>query len=184
MGQCNAQTSSALSGMVSDQSTAPLSRIYTTPKEEPPSYSNLRGLDLIKSCAKYYDNGAGVAIPTLRISNSLGAPLKQSAITEPPAPRQFKGSISTVAMMCSLLLLSVLVWRGFLNKAADEPASYLGDASAKAAQLPSPAITASLNIESADRAQAPLNSDPDIIIHKVKTETITGDTLGPERDVR
>ena len=58
MGQCNAQTSSALSGMVSDQSTAPLSRIYTTPKEEPPSYSNLRGLDLIKSCAKYYDNGA------------------------------------------------------------------------------------------------------------------------------
>ena len=56
MGQCNAQSSSALSGMVSDQSTAPSSKIYTTTKEEPPS--KLRGLDLIKSCAKYYENGA------------------------------------------------------------------------------------------------------------------------------
>ena len=178
MGQCNAQTSSALSGMVSDQSTAPLSRIYTTPKEEPPSYSNLRGLDLIKSCAKYYDNGAGVAIPTLRISNSLGAPLKQSAITEPPAPRQFKGSISTVALMCSfLLLLLLMLW------AAEEPL-YVGDATARAAQLPARAITASLNIEPADPAQTPFNSEPDIIVHKVKTETITGDALGPERDVR
>jgi len=59
MGQCNAQTNTALSGMVSVQSTAQLSRICTTTKEEPPSYPKLRGLDLIKSCAKYYENGVG-----------------------------------------------------------------------------------------------------------------------------
>ena len=179
MGQCNAQTpSSASSGMVSDQSTAPLSRIYTTTKDEPLSCSKLRGLDLIKSCAKYYDNGAGVAIPTLQISNSWGVPFKHPAITEPPAPRQFKGSISTVAVMFSfLLLLLLMLW------AAEEPL-YVGDASARAAQLPARAITASLNIEPADPAQTPFNSEPDIIVHKVKTETITGDALGPERDVR
>jgi len=34
--------------------------------------------------------------------------------------------------------------------------------------------------ESANPAQTPFNSDPDIIVHKVKTETI----LVPERDVR
>jgi hypothetical protein len=67
--------------------------------------------------------------------------------------------------------------------AAEEPL-YVGDASARAAQLPARAITASLNIEPADPAQTPFNSEPDIIVHKVKTETITGDALGPERDVR
>jgi hypothetical protein len=64
MGQCNAQTNRTL---VSDQSTARLPRTYTTTKEEPPSHPTLRGLDLIKSCAKYYENGVGVATPTVRL---------------------------------------------------------------------------------------------------------------------
>ena len=76
-----------------------------------------------------------------------------------------------------MLLLLLMLWAG------EEPL-YVGDASARAAQLPAPAITASLNIEPAEPAQSPFNSEPDIIVHKVKTETITGDALGPERDVR
>ena len=72
------------------------------------------------------------------------------------------------------------MWWGFLSETAGEPAHYVGDASARAAQLPATAITASLVIESANPAQTPFNSDPDIIVHKVKTETM----LVPERDVR
>ena len=188
MGQCNAERSRTLSGVVPEDSTARLSRTCSTTKEEPPSYPKLRGLDLIKSCAKFYENGVGVATPTVRPSHPLGATLNQPAITQVPPSRHSKRTISTVAIMGFFLLLlpslsvATVMWGGFVSESAKEPRLNVGDASAGAAQLPAPAFTASLNLKSAAAAQTPSNNQPDIIIHKVKTQPITGE--GPDRDIR
>ena len=75
MDQCNAQTNRTLPSAVSDKGTARLSKPCTTTKEHPPSHTTLRGLDLLKSCAKFYENDLGVATPTVR--QSLDAAFNQ-----------------------------------------------------------------------------------------------------------
>jgi hypothetical protein len=186
MRQCNAQTNRTLSGVVPDQSSARLSRTCTTTKEEPPSSPTLRGLDLIKSCAKFYENGVGVATPTVRVSHPLGATLNQPAITQVSAPRHSKRSISTVAVTCLFLLLlpslgvATIMWGRFVSEHAKEPELTVCDTSVAAAQLPAPAITALLDLKSAAAAQTPSNSQTDIVVHKVKTQPITGEALGPD----
>ena len=56
MGECSAQTK------VSPSRTTAQNELQTT----------LRGLELIKSCAKFYANGAGVAKPTVKLVAAFG----------------------------------------------------------------------------------------------------------------
>ena len=56
MGECSAQTK------VSPSRITAQNELQTT----------LRGLELIKSCAKFYANGAGVAKPAVKLSASFG----------------------------------------------------------------------------------------------------------------
>jgi hypothetical protein len=201
MGHGNAQTNRTLSGVVPDQSTARLTRTCTTTKKEPPSHPTLRGLDLIKSCAKFYGNGVGTATPTVRLSHHLDATLNQPAITQVSLSRHSKRNISTVAVTCLFLLLlpilgaATIMWWGFVGEQAKEPGLTVGNTSAAAAQLPAPAIMALLNLksapairalpnlETATAAQTTSNNQTDIIIHKVKTQPITVDAGGgPDPD--
>src|SRR5262249_47046254 len=189
MGQCNAQTNRTLPSAVSDKSTARLSKPCTTTKKHPPSHITLRGLDLLKSCAKFYENDVGGATLTVRLSHSLDATLNQPAIAQVSPSRHSKRSISTVAITCLFLLLvpslsvATIMWRGFVSEPAQEPGLTVGNSSAAAAQLPAPAIMASLDLKSAAPTQTPSNNQPDIIIHKVKTQPITVDSKeGPDPD--
>ena len=78
MSQCNAQTNSRLPGVVPtrvDQSTA---QVPITTKKEPLLRPTARGLELIKSCAKFYANGVGVAKPPIQLSHYMGAALKSA----------------------------------------------------------------------------------------------------------
>ena len=188
MGQCNAQTNRTLPSAVSDKSTARLSKPCTTTKEHPPSHITLRGLDLLKSCAKFYENDLGLATPTVR--HSLDATLNQPAIAQASRSRHSKRSISIVSVTCLFLLLvpslgvATIMWGGFVSEPAQEPGLTVGNSSAAAAQLPAPAITALLDLKSAAPTQTPSNDQPDIIIHKVKTQAITGEALGRDPDTR
>ena len=87
MRQCNAQTNARPSGVVpvrGDQSTA---QVSATTKKEPLVQPTARGLELIKSCAKFYANGVGMAKPTLQLSHSVGAALNQPATRQAFPPR-------------------------------------------------------------------------------------------------
>ncbi len=78
MRQCNAQTNARPSGVAParvDQSTA---QVPITTKKEPLLQPTARGLELIKSCAKFYANGVGVAKPTIQLSHPVGAALKST----------------------------------------------------------------------------------------------------------
>jgi len=167
MGHCNA-TNRTLPRVASDESTARLSRTCTKTEEEPPP--TLRGLDLLRSCAKFYENDLGVATPTVSRS------------------RHSKRRISTVITVTCLFLLllsslgvTTIMWGGFVSEPAEKPGLTVGISSAAAAQLPAPAITALLDLNSAAPTQTPSNNQSDIIIHKVKTQPITVDAEeGPE----
>src|SRR6476659_9662312 len=105
MSQCNAQTNARPSGVVpvrGDQSTA---QISTATKKEPLVQPTARGLELIKSCAKFYANGVGVAKPTIQLSHPVAAALNQHATRQTFPSQVSKPSISTVAVMCSFLLI-------------------------------------------------------------------------------
>ena len=189
MGQCNAQTNRTLPSAVSDKSTARLSKPCTTTKEHPPSHITLRGLDLLKSCAKFYENDVGVATLTVRLSHSLDATLNQPAIAQVSRSRHSKRSV-TVAVTCLFLLLvpslgaATIMWGDFVSEPTQEPGLTVGNSSAAAAQLPAPAIAALLDLKSAAPTQTPSNDQPDIIIHKVKTQPITGEALSADPDIR
>jgi hypothetical protein len=190
MDQCNAQTNHTLSGVVPDQGTVRLSRTCTTTKKEPQPYPKLRGLDLIKSCAKFYENGVGVATPIVQPSHPLAATLNQPAITQVSRSRHSKRTISTVAVMGLFLLLlpslgvATVMWGSFVGEPGKEPGITVDDVSAAGAQLPAPAITAALNLKSAPAARTPSNEPSDIIVHKVKTQSITGEALNPDPNIR
>jgi hypothetical protein len=77
-----------------------------------------------------------------------------------------------------------IMWGGFVSQPAKEPGLTIGGASAAAAQLPALAITAQLNLKAVAGAQRPPNNQPDIIIHKVKTQPMTGEAVGPDRNIR
>ena len=195
MDQCNAQTNfspSVVPTLIINQSTARLSRTCTTTQTEPPSQPTLRGLELIKSCAKFYENGVGVAKPTAQLSHPLGATVNLPATGQTSPSRLFKPSISTAAVMCSFFLvlpslaLATIVWWGATkNGTVGGPEVAADDASAVSAQLGNPAITPLRNLQGAAAAQTVANAQSDIIIHKVKTQPITGDAWGgPDRDRR
>jgi hypothetical protein len=178
MRQCNAQTNAPPFGVVpvrGDQSTA---QVSATTKQEPLAQPTARGLELIKSCAKFYANGVGTAKPTLQLSHSAGAALNQPATRQAFPSRVSKPSISTVAVMCSFLLilpslaLAAIMWWGATSGAAGGPEAVAGDASAISTQSANPR-----NLTAAAAEQTVSNAGSEIIIHKVKTQPIDGSAL-------
>lgn len=177
MRQCNAQINARPSGVVpvpGDQSAAQLS---ITTEKEPLAQPTARGLELIKSCAKFYANGVGTATPTLQLS------LNQRA-TEQTFPAQVsKTSIGTVAVMCSFLLilpslaLAAIMWWGATSGVAGGQEVAAGDASAISTQSANPGIAPPRNLAAATAAQTVSNAQSDIIVHKVKTQAIDGGAL-------
>lgn len=166
MGQCN-------------RGTARLSRICTAATEEPPSHPKLRGLDLLKSCARYYENAVGVATPAVRPSLPLGATSKH------PASSHSKWSISTLAVTLLLLSLGIAtMWGDFVSEPGKKPRLAVDGVTAVASRLPAPGITAALNLKSAVAAQTPSNEPTDIIVHKVKTQPISGEAFSPDPNSR
>jgi hypothetical protein len=161
MGECSAQTK------VSPSGTTAQNELQTT----------LRGLELIKSCAKLYANGAGVAKPAVKLSHRLDAALNGPSTRQTSPPLVVKPSISTAAVLGSFALasltLAAIVWAAATG-AAGAPKAASGDVSAASVKAASP-ITASLNREAAATSQT-FAAQSDIIIHKVKTHPIHGAT--------
>src|SRR6185437_1260608 len=138
-----------------------------------------RGLELIKSCAKFYANGVGTAKPTLQLSHSAGAALNQPATRQAFPSRVSKPSISTIAVMCSFLLIlpslalaAIMWWGATTSGAAGGPEAVAGDASAISTQSANPR-----NLTAAAAEQTVSNAGSEIIIHKVKTQPIDGSAL-------
>ena len=132
-----------------------------------------RGLELIKSSAKFYANGAGTAKPTVQLSY-----LVHSASNNPAAERTSpagKLSVRAIATFCLLLLvlpglaLAAIVWCGTRIVDSGAPEIVAGRASPSSARLASSVVTGPN-----DAAQTVSNAQSDIIIHKVKTERING----------
>ena len=178
MSQCNAQTNARPSGVVparGDQSTA---QVPTTPKKEPLVQPTARGLELIKSCAKFYANGVGVAKPTIQLSHPVAAALNQPATRQTFPSQVSKPSISTVAVMCSFLLilpslaLAAIMWWGATSGVVGGPEVAAGDASAISTQSANPR-----NLTAVATEQTVSNAGSEIIIHKVKTQPIDGSAL-------
>ena len=151
--------------------------LVAVPPLQPP-----RGLELIKSSAKFYANGAGTAKPTIQLSCPVpAAPNKPKTIKTFSAPIA-KVSGRTVAMMCLLLLvlpglgLAAIVWCGIRMADAGAPQVAVGES----ARLASSVVTRPSMLKSGSAAQT---VSTDIIIHKVKTERIDGGAWG-ERDPR
>lgn len=183
MRQCNAQTNARPSGVVpvrGDQGTA---RSSITTETEPLVQPTARGLELIKSCAKFYANGVGTATPTLQLSRSVSTALNQRATAQTFPSQVSKARISTVAVMCSFLLilpslaLAAIMWWGATSGVAGGPEVAAGDASAISTQAANPGIAPPRNLAAAAEAQTVSNAQSDIIIHKVKTQAIDGGAL-------
>jgi hypothetical protein len=168
MGQCIAQSS--VRAISVDQTNAQ----PQSPKErEPLSQPTARGLELIKSCAGFYANGVGAATPIIQLSQ-----LGDDAVNQPAPPlRTAKPNISTVALMCSFLLvlpslaLAAVIWWGTAHGLAKGQVVAVGDAIVSE-QPPSPR-----KLLTATAQQNAPNGQSTIIVHKVRTERIEADAL-------
>jgi hypothetical protein len=179
MGQCNTQTNHGASGVVTT---------LVITKREPPSQPTPRGLELIKSCAKLYANGVGVKNPRPQLSHRAGAALNEPATGQASPSRRSKTRIRTFAVMCTFILvlpslsLAIIVWWAATNRLGGRPELAASDPSAVSAQL-SPAGTAWDHAQAAAALQSAADARSDIVIHKVKTQPITGDAWGePNRE--
>ena len=149
-----------------------------------PPLQTPRGLELIKSSAKFYANGAGAAKPTIQLSYPVRAasnnPAAERALSSPVE----KLSVRAIATFCLLLLvlpgiaLAAIVWCGTRMADTRTPEMVVGGASSLSARLASSVVTGPN-----DAAQTVSNAQSDIIIHKVKTERINGGAWA-ERDPR
>jgi hypothetical protein len=158
MGQCNAQTD----------------RPSGTPVQ-----SKLRGLDLIKSCAMFYENGVGVAKPTIQISRPLSVPLSETRQTSPS--RRSRSSISTVALIFFFLVLpsfvlAMIVWSA--AKSGDAKGPEMISSSALSVSAQANPVTSLHNVPAADVSKTAYNSQSGLIIRKVKTQPIIVDAPG------
>jgi hypothetical protein len=187
MGRCNAQTNTSASvapKLIVEQSTARLSGTCAITKKEPPSQPTPRGLELINSCAKFYENGAGVMKPTLQIARGLGAVLNEPRTRQTFPSRRSKASLSSVVAMCSFLLilpslaLAILLWWASADRSAREPEVAATTASAATVQSVSPVVTPPGTLRAPAAAQTAANDQSGIIIRKVKTQPITVDARG------
>lgn len=176
MGQCNGEISARQSDVVPSVGDHRATQISRTP----------RGLELIKSYAKFYANGVVAAKPTVQLSHPTDPTLNQS-VTSPSGVA--KVSISTVAAICLFFLvlpslaLAAIVWWG-----ATAPAKGLEQAAGYASASPTQAASQHLrpprSLQEAG-VQAVSNAQSDIVIHKVKTQPIAAGTWeGPDSDGR
>lgn len=178
MGQCNVEISARQSGVVPSVGVQNATQISGTP----------RGLELIRSCAKFYANGVAAANPTVQLSHPTGLALNQSATSLSGVA---KVSISTVAAMCLFLLvlpslaLAAIMWLGSTAPTAKGPEEAAGYASPASAQASSQGLTQPPSLQEATGVQAVSNAQSDIVIHKVKTQPIAAGAWGaPDRDDR
>jgi hypothetical protein len=162
MGQCNAHLPTVAPRLIVNRSSA-------RPKTEPSPPATLRGLELINSCKKFYENGVGVPTPSVQLF----------AVLDKPASRQrslFRTRRGTIAVMCSFFLvlpglaLATIVWWSAANWDGGEAAA--SDQSAVSAEL-GPAGAARDHLQAA-AAQSTKDAQSGIIVHKVKTELISG----------
>jgi hypothetical protein len=167
MAQCNASTARSIN--------------CKTTTKDPPLDPKLRGLDLLKSCAKFYENSVGVATPTVRPLRPWGRESKG------PASSKSKWSIGTLALTLSFLLLPsfgiTMMWGDFVREPDKKPSLTVASATAVGSQ-PAPGITTTLDLTSKVTARGPSNEQPEIIVHKVKTEPIAPQTFSPDPNMR
>ena len=165
MGQYNVEISARQSGVVPSIGDRSATQISRTP----------RGLELIKSCAKFYANGVAAAKPTVQLSHPTAPALNQSATSS-------SGVASTVAAFCLFFLvlpslaLAAIVWWGATAPASKGPEEAAGYASPSSAQAASQGLTPPPSLQEATGVQAVSNARSDIVIHKVKTQPITAGT--------
>ena len=141
MDQCNVEIGARQSAVPggSDRSAAP---ICGTP----------RGLELIKSCAKFYANGVALAKPTVQLSYPTDSTLNQPA-TAPSGKvsLNFVAAISLFSVVLPSLALTAILWWG-VAAPADDRKDAAREASALSAQA------------------ASQGAQSNIVIHKVKTQ--------------
>ena len=178
LGQSNGEIVARQSGVVPSVGDHSATQISRTP----------RGLELITLCAKFYENGAAVAKPTVRRSHPTGSALSQSA-TSPS--RVATTSISTVAAICLFFLvlpslaLATIVWFGATAPAARGPEEAVGYASSLSSQTASQGLGPPPSLRESTGVQAVSNAQSGIVIRKVKTQPIAAGTWGgPDSDGR
>ena len=176
MGQCNVEISARQSGVVPSVVDDRAIQISRTP----------RGLELIKSCAKFYANGVAATKPTLQLSHQTAPALNKSA-TSPSGVA--KARISTVGAVCLFFLvlpslaLAAIVWWGATAPGAKEPGEAAGYASPSSAQAVIQRLKPPRSLQETTEVQAVSNAQSDIVIHKVKTQPIAAGTWGgPDSD--
>jgi hypothetical protein len=137
-----------------------------------------RGLELIKSSAKFYANGTGVMQPKIQLSYPL-----RGASTNRARARAFSSSngrsrVHAVTLMCLFLLvlpglaLAAIVWCGARMADTATPEVVAGEASSLSTRLARSIVT---------RPNDPVSdAQSDIIIHKVKTERIDAGVRGEQ----
>ena len=178
MGQDIVEVSACQSGVVPSVGDHKAIQISRTP----------RGLELIKSCAKFYANGVVLAKPTVQLSHQTAPALNQSARFPSGVATV---SISTVGAICLFFLvlpslaLAAIVWWGATAPAAKEPGEAAGYASPSSAQAVIQRLKPPGSLQETTGVQAVSNAPSDIVIHKVKTQPIAAGTWGvPESDGR
>ena len=165
MGQCTVEIGARQSGVVPSVGDHSVTQISGTP----------RGLELIKSCAKFYTNGVA-AKPTVQLSHPTGPALNQSARSPSGVA---KVSISTVAaiflfLVLPSLALAAIVWWGDATAPAREAAGY----SSAPTQAANGGLKPPRSLQETTGAQAVSTTRSDIIIRKVKTQPIAAGTWG------
>ena len=170
MGQCNAQTNSSTSVV----QKVTINQSAARSKTEPPYQQKLRGLELIKTCKKFYENGVLAAKPNVQLASLNRPATRQKARAAP-----FRHRAGTIAVMCSSFLvlpglaLATIVWWSTTNW--DGGVAAANDQSAVSAGL-GPAGATRNHLHAAAAVQNTRDAASAIIIHKVKTERIPGVT--------
>jgi hypothetical protein len=177
MAQCNVEIS-AQSNVVPNLGVQNAPQISGAP----------RGLELIKSCAKFYANGIAAANPTVQFSHPMRLALNESATSSSGVA---KVGIRSVAAICLFLVvlpslaLAAIVWWGVKAPTAKGPEEAAGYASPASAQAASQGLTPSRSVQEASEGQAAPTAQSDIVIHKVKTQPIPAGAGGaPDRNDR
>ena len=166
MSQCNVEIGACQSGVAPSVGDHSAIQISGTP----------RGLELIKSCAKFYENGVAAAKTAVQLSHPMAPALSQSA-TSPS--RVATVSISTVVAICLFFLvlpslaLAAIVWLGATAPAAKGPEAA---ASSSSSQTASQGVRPPRSLQEATEVQAVSNAQSDIVIRKVKTQPIAAGT--------
>lgn len=132
-----------------------------------------RGLALIKSCAKIYANGVDIQRPSTNSALHKGTE-RSARGTKTGIGRMFVPCLFFLVLP-SLALAGIVGWGTMLRPATGLRAEIRVDAGPSQGARPSPLITSHPNDEAAEGAtltEANPNAPGDIIVRKVKTQSI------------